>query len=95
MNELKKDNPGYPEKSWIYNTNILEVQTSCITTWLLTPLNRDSFSIMGISNIDDLYEYSCNFAILNNAIQPVLYLKSSIQILSGNGSKQKKNLCFI
>ena len=73
-------------KSFLYNTNVLEGQTSQINTWFLSPNSGYSGGVFFVNSDGSMYDYGSNGG---SGVIPVLYLKSSIQILSGNGSKQK------
>ena len=68
---------GNPSYGWIYNTN------SNINQWTMAPFSGSgsvAFAVIGDGFVD-----SCNFNT-SNGVRPSLYLKSNIQIESGDGS---------
>ena len=74
----------YPDSGWIYNSNIKENESSPYDTWLLTA-NINSSWLLAF-NSGDLKWYS--YAWRNGAVRPVVYLKPSINIISGEGTEQ-------
>lgn len=86
-----EENPGvynHPKMGWIFNSNINEEQNS-IYFDLLSPTNNSWGSIFEISynryNSGSLEKRATSE---KKGIRPVLYLKSSIQIIDGDGSEQ-------
>ncbi len=69
---------------WVYKSNILEGQSTPVYTWLLASYSEYEYAFFASS---DGYLGSAGVDI-TYGIRPVLYLKSSIQILSGDGSEQ-------
>ena len=76
----------YPNLGWIYNSNNLEGQLSPNNNWLLSP-NTSYFSsvfeVRSSGNIVGYYNFSNNY----RTVRPVVYLKSSISIISGEGTE--------
>ena len=75
-----KLNPGYAETGWIYNSFTFAGSWN----FLLSPSTYSTYSIFIVQNDGRIREdghYECQ-------IRPVVYLKSSIQILSGEGTEQ-------
>ena len=73
------------QTGWVYNSNILEGQTSKTTTWLLSP---DSDYTVIVSRV-----YSGGFLSFDAVdydtygVRPVVYLKSSVKITDGTGEE--------
>ncbi len=84
-NGNSRENPGYPGKSWVYNSNHKASWFLIDYVVLISPsvanrynsciiLNNGVFSGGGITSV----EYS---------VRPVVYLSSSVQIFDGDGSE--------
>ena len=75
---------------WVYNSNILEGQSSPTNTWLLSPCSGDatfafdtnSIGSLGSGGVGGLNNGSSNFSF---GVRPVVYLKSNIKIADGTG----------
>ena len=74
-------------KSWVHNTNKLEGTTWQQWTWFLSPDAELSNRVMRADSDGDL-DCSHTNSLGGGGARPVVYLKSSIQILSGDGSEQ-------
>ena len=80
---------GYPDSSWIYNSNNLDGQTENQWNWLLSHTSENSYEVF---IVDEYGRLSTNFVNAKysshlGAVRPVVYLKSSIQITGGDGSE--------
>ena len=76
-------------KGWIYNSNILEGQLSRSTTWLLSPYSKGYSEAFDVFIDGTLYfYYRGDITLLSFGIRPVVYLKPSINIVSGEGTEQ-------
>ena len=70
---------------WIFSSNIREGQTSKVNTWLLSTYSGAAWGVMTVDSTGYLsYDYS---PVKTNGVRPVVYLKSSIKILSGTGEE--------
>ena len=74
---------NHPEAGWIYNTNSFEGQSAFEEIWLLS---TDS----DMTNVNSIVASSGKLAygFGGYVMRPVLYLKPSIQITGGEGTKQ-------
>ena len=76
---------GEATTGWIYNSNNLEGQTSNQWIWLLSPVSGDSnvvYDVQTSGNINDSQTY------YPGGVRAVVYLKSSINIISREGTEQ-------
>ena len=69
---------------WVFNSNILEGQTSKVNTWLLSSSAGTSSNVFYANS--DGYLYGYDRSLYSLGIRPVVYLKSDIQIFDGDGS---------
>ena len=67
---------------WVYNSNVLEGQTDPTHTWFLLP-SVDSYPVLYASKVGATYAYYFNGLL---GVRPVVYLKTDIQIVDGDGS---------
>ena len=61
-------------QSWLYKTGY---------EWTITPNSSNSSSVFFLSNIGYLY---ISYAYIGYSVRPVLYLKSNVYVVDGNGS---------
>ena len=73
---------GSPTTGWIYNSNILEGQTSPTDTWFLSSNAGSSDQVIRARSGGYLYESNSNSSY---GVRPVAYLKSDIKITEGTG----------
>ena len=82
----KLNNPGYPQKSWIFITNRIEEDNNYENIWTISPMISESYEIFDITSLGDL-AYSYNYVASHyNISRPTLYLSSSVKIIDGDGS---------
>ena len=72
------------QTGWVYNSNILEGQSSPTHTWLLWPYGNANLAF-GANSDGKLTRYSAYDNSMG--VRPVVYLKSDIQIVSGTGQE--------
>ena len=71
-------------KSWIYNTNKLERNSSYQLTWFLSHVSSDSIDVFhAISG-----NLSNTFGSMAEGVRPVVYLSATVQIFDGDGSSE-------
>ena len=76
-----RETPGYPKRSWLYNTNI-NSSDNYSNIWFLNPhLMQDVYVFA--SSYDGISSY---FTGATSGVRPTLYLSSSVQIIDGDGS---------
>lgn len=74
---------GTPTNSWIYNTNSYSSQ------WTISPYSNNNIFAFSIEAAGTIKDYNNDNRVVNaNGIRPVLYLKSDIKIISGDGTEQ-------
>ena len=80
-------NYNHPELSWIYNSSNLGDQSSSVSNWFVSPSSQYGIYVF---NLNDRGTVGSAFSVNDSslAVRPVVYLKSSIQILSGTGTEQ-------
>ena len=75
---------GSPTTGWVYNSNILEGESSVSNTWLLSPDSGDTSFAFFANSAGDLYSHGVHNRY-SNGVRPVVYLKSSVKIAGGTG----------
>ena len=79
---------GTPTTGWIHNTNKLEGTDNQQWTWFISPLNGLSNSAFSSDFGGNLHNFTYYTSVDSGGVRPVLYLKSSINIISGEGTEQ-------
>ena len=76
---------NHPEAGWIYNSNVKLGESSPYFTWLLSPDVESTQSVYIVDSDGSVLSFG---GIIYNyyAVRPVVYLKSSVKITSGDGS---------
>ena len=72
---------NHPETGWIYNSNVLEGQLNQVGTWFLSS-SGEQILLAGSSHL------SATRGLVESSVRPTVYLKSSINIISGEGTEQ-------
>ena len=67
---------------WVFNSNILEGQTSKVNTWLLSSRAGLSDGVLDAYSDGNLYSFYSDYSY---GVRPVVYLKSNIKIADGTG----------
>ena len=71
---------GLATKGWIFNTNILQDQSTIVNTWLLS-----TYADRVLASFENGY-LNHTFSSYSYGVRPVVYLSSDIQIIDGDGS---------
>ena len=80
------DEYGIATESWIYNTNKRDGNQTSNGNWTITPRQSDNHFIITIEGNFGMIYPMLGEAQYNNAVRPVLYLKSNTYIVDGDGS---------
>ena len=81
------DIPGIPTNGWIYSSNIMENQNNIQGIWFLSPRSDQSNLVFMNAYTGNICLYGDDFHDAKSNIRPVVYLKSSIQIIDGTGEQ--------
>ena len=87
VNSLANSN-NHPETGWIYNCNDLDDKIDDMYYWLISPDSYYSDLVFGLNYDGIISESSYYDGIAFAYIRPTVYLKSSINIISGEGTEQ-------
>ena len=79
---------GMPTTGWIYNSNNSEGQNSPTINWFLSPYLNFSSGVFNVESNGQVNIDSSSGVSSSYAVRPVVYLKSSINIISGEGTEQ-------
>ena len=69
---------------WVFNSNVLEGQTSKTNTWLLSSYAGGSNFVLGAGSDGNLSGY---FSYGSGGVRPVVYLSADVEIDSGTGTE--------
>lgn len=69
--------------NWIFQGNVVSGNSSKVSIWTLSPGLSAGFRVFEVSNTGYVYD---GVAFFSDGIRPVVYLKSTVSIVSGTGT---------
>ena len=89
--DIPKTNPGYPQTSWIHNSNVLEGTSNTVLNLLISPGSQYNVRVYCVHFTGDLAVGPADYGTGSNdyvvGARPVLYLSSDVQIKDGQGTE--------